>query len=90
MTPPFPRLPERLRECRHAAGFRQDDLAAKSGVAPGYIAELETSDHSNPTLRTIASLADALGVSAAYLLGVDAMTLMPRASDMGQGEGAHR
>lgn len=94
MTPPFPRLQERLRECRRAAGLRQRELAAKSGIAPGYIGELETSLDINPTLHTIASLADALGVSPAYLLGVDPLTVMPRAAGVGRGEicggGAHR
>lgn len=86
MTAHFPRLQERLRECRRAAGLRQRELAAKSGVATGYIGELETSGDTNPTLETIGELAEALGVSPAYLLGVDALTLMPRAAGLGRGE----
>lgn len=60
---------QRIREERRRQDMTQADLAIASGVSRATIAQLESGDHSNVTLNTLSSLADALGVSVAYLVG---------------------
>lgn len=55
-----------VRKCRIAAGISQEELAARMNVDQGYVSRLEAGRR-NPTIRTIGSVADALGVSAAQL-----------------------
>lgn len=50
---------QRVRELRRAAGLRQRDLAQHSRMTVRYIIEIEQGT-SNPSLGTIALLADAL------------------------------
>ena len=51
----------RIREARSRAGLTQKDLGAKAGHTQSYIYEVETG-RTNVTLRTLANLADALGM----------------------------
>ena len=65
----FP-LGRRLRQVRRAKDLTQEQLAAKSGVNAITISRLESSDASKAYARTVRDLAQALGVSADYLLGL--------------------
>jgi transcriptional regulator with XRE-family HTH domain len=55
-----------LRQLRERAGLSQEALAAKSGLDRTYISLLERAQR-QPTLKTLARLADALGTSLAAL-----------------------
>lgn len=59
----------------------QGELASKSGVSRGYISEIERGVKRNIGVEIVVSLADALGVSVSYLLGL---------SDDALGEGSER
>lgn len=52
----------KIQQSRKDAGLSQDELAAKAGVARGAIQQIEKGI-GNPTVGTIQSLADAIGVS---------------------------
>jgi len=65
----FP-LGRRLRQVRRAKDLTQEQLAAKSGVNAITISRLESGDASKAYARTVRDLAQALGVSADYLLGL--------------------
>jgi ribosome-binding protein aMBF1 (putative translation factor) len=58
---------ENLRTARLIAGLSQTDLAARSGLSQQYLSKVE-SGHKNVTLRTIATLAKAVGRDASVLL----------------------
>ena len=60
-------LAERVRERRQQAGLSQDALAEKSGLSMAYISEIERKA-TNPSLTTLAKLAEGLGLSVAELL----------------------
>jgi transcriptional regulator with XRE-family HTH domain len=64
---PARQLARNLLRLRTTRGLTQTDLASRAKMDQPRIAELE-SGAGNPTLRTIARLADALGVSASGLL----------------------
>lgn len=55
----------RIREARKSANMTQQQLAAKSGIKQATISELETGESAGS--KYLASLADALGVSAFWL-----------------------
>jgi transcriptional regulator with XRE-family HTH domain len=55
-----------LRQLRERAGLSQEALADKSGLDRTYISLLERAQR-QPTLKTLARLADALGISLAAL-----------------------
>ena len=77
------RVVKRLRE---AAGFSLRDLAARAGISPSMISDIERGAKS-PTVTTIVRLAQALGVSAAAL--IDGGTEpAPRIRVLRRGEGA--
>jgi transcriptional regulator with XRE-family HTH domain len=57
-----------LRRLREKAGMSQLDLAKRSGVAQGYISELEAGQKDNPTLPTLRKLAAALRVKVTDLI----------------------
>src|SRR5687767_11453960 len=54
---------ERLRRLRVAAGLSQEALAERSGLSAQAIGALETGKRRRPYPHTVASLADALGLS---------------------------
>ena len=58
---------ERVRSLRHSSGLSQDALADVCGLARTYVGGIERGER-NPSLRNIARLALALGVSLAELL----------------------
>lgn len=69
------KLRDRLRECRAAAGFTQAELAGAAMLSTREIERLEAGRLSNPGIKTVWALAKAVGVSPAYLLGLDALSL---------------
>lgn len=58
-------ISERLKEAREAAGLTQLELAAKAGVSPGTIGNLEAGTRKNP--RELLAIAKAVGVRAEWL-----------------------
>ena len=60
---------ERVRKYRVESGWRQEDLADRTGIARPNIARLERGRHL-PTLSTLRRIAEALGVSLPGLLVV--------------------
>lgn len=60
---------ERLRSARMNVGMTQAELAAKLGLTYQSVSQWERCDHS-PRVDTVMRIADALGVSADFLLDV--------------------
>ena len=58
-----------LRRLRQAKGFSQEELYAASGVSQQFISEIENGSR-NPTIETLAILAQALQASVADLVTV--------------------
>lgn len=56
-----------LRDIRTSAGLSQSELARRMECAPSYICDLERGRR-DPTIRTLAPLATALGTEPAELL----------------------
>jgi transcriptional regulator with XRE-family HTH domain len=59
---------DRLRTLRKAAGKTQEQLAEEAGVGPEHLSKIETARRL-PSLETLISLAEALGVGPADLIG---------------------
>ena len=80
------RLSRAVKQRREAAGFSLRVLAARSGISPSMISDIERATKS-PTVTTVVRLARALGVTAAAL--VDGGTgLAPRIRVLRGGDGA--
>ena len=80
------RLSRAVKQRREAAGFSLRMLAARSGISPSMISDIERATKS-PTVTTVVRLARALGVTAAAL--VDGGTgLAPRIRVLRRGDGA--
>lgn len=62
-----PQLGGRIRELRQARKMTLADLAAASGISIGTLSQVERNLVS-PTVRTLFTLGEALGVSAAWLI----------------------
>ena len=60
----------RLLLSRRDLDWDQAELAKKSGVSRGHISKIERGDIDNLTITVAFALADALGISRAYLLGI--------------------
>ena len=71
MTPNIELFQSRLRESRKATGLSLEQVAESAGMSKSYVWELERGAVSNPTVRAVFSLAGALGVTPAYLIGLD-------------------
>ena len=56
-----------LRQLREENGFSQRDLARRLGICSSYICDFEKGRRS-PTIRTLAPLAEVLGVSPSALV----------------------
>jgi transcriptional regulator with XRE-family HTH domain len=56
-----------LRRLREAAGLSQDELGLRAGVGVSNVSRYESAKR-DPSVRTVARLADALGVDPAQLL----------------------
>lgn len=61
---------QRLLLARRDLQWDQDELARKSGVSRGYISEIERLKKTNIGVEVVFALADALGVTIPYLLGL--------------------
>jgi transcriptional regulator with XRE-family HTH domain len=59
-------LGERLREIRHEQGQKLADTAARAGISPQYLSEMERG-RKDPSSEMIAAVAGALGTSLTEL-----------------------
>lgn len=64
-----------LLRLRNKAGWTQEVLAEKAGLARATIARLETGKHEGPEAKTVAAICGALGCSEADLYRSDAPVL---------------
>ncbi|MCE7936417.1 helix-turn-helix domain-containing protein [Candidatus Saccharibacteria bacterium CPR2] len=64
-------LGKRIQEARKEAGFTQDDLSDRAGLAYSTLAKIERGAIKNPTFGTIAAIAQALNMS------IDALAALP-------------
>ncbi len=62
-------LGERLAWARNQQGMILQQVSERSGLAIGYISQLEKGAKKNPTISSLERLAKALNVSVAFLLG---------------------
>ena len=60
------RFGERVRSLRQSKGLSQEDLAFKAGMHRTYLGGIERGER-NPSLRNIAAIAKALGVTLSEL-----------------------
>lgn len=60
-------LGERVRKLRNQKDMELKKLAAQAKISIGFLADIE-SGRSNPSIKTLKKLADALGTSPDYLL----------------------
>lgn len=67
----FPGMQARIIEARKARKMSLEDVAAASGFTKSHVWELEKGRSRNPTVRAVWGLSKALGVSPAWLLGLD-------------------
>lgn len=70
----------RVRACRIAAGLSQPELGRLARVTPKFIGEIERGS-SNPSLVTMALVADALGCGLADLLQTEKGSYVSMRSD---------
>lgn len=61
-------LGEKIRKLRKEKGFTLDRLAELSGSSKSYVWELENKTPPRPSAEKVASIAEALGVTADFLL----------------------
>jgi DNA-binding Xre family transcriptional regulator len=59
---------EKLRRLRRGKAMNQEVLAAKAGISPSTVVEIENGKRKNPHPGTLGKLAEALEVSPADLL----------------------
>jgi transcriptional regulator with XRE-family HTH domain len=57
-----------LKRLRENKGLSQAALAKQSGVAQGYISQMEAGEKKNPGIETLKKIAKALGVAVTELL----------------------
>lgn len=69
-------LRQRVRQERTAKGMTLRELAKAAGLAHSFVGDIE-SGRSDPSVETLSKLADALGVSADYLLGRTDLPYIP-------------
>ena len=60
---------ERLAWARNQQGLILSQVSERSGLAIGYISQLEKGSKKNPTIQALEKLARALGVSVAFIMG---------------------
>lgn len=63
-------LGERLKARRERHGWSQNELARRARVRQALISELEADKRTDATGRTLRRLAQALGVTTDYLIGM--------------------
>lgn len=71
MEPDTALFQQRLRNTRDLRGLTLQQVADGSGLTKSYVWALERGEVKRLTVRATFSLAEALGVSPAYLLGLD-------------------
>jgi transcriptional regulator with XRE-family HTH domain len=71
MMPDMASFQERIRSTRQARNMSLEELGAASGFTKGHVWELENGKSRNPTVRAVWGLSKALGVTPAWLLGLD-------------------
>lgn len=62
-------LGQRIAWARNQQGLTLDEVSRRSGLAIGYISQLENNSKDNPTLTSLTALAKALCVTVGFLLG---------------------
>lgn len=62
---------QRVKQARKVAGMTQIELAKKTNLSRSYIGDIEI-DRYNPSVSTLTIIAEATGVSTAFLLGTPA------------------
>lgn len=67
-----PHIGNRIRSARERLGWSREDLGSRSGVSWGAIAQMESGRRTNTRSDTLLALAQALGVTIEYLVGVGA------------------
>ena len=67
-----------LRVARARAGWSREELAYRSGLSWSAIAQIESGRRKDVRLSSLAALADALGVSADFLIGTEALASAPQ------------
>ena len=67
---------ERLARLREDAGLSQSALARRIGASQSAVSQIEAGERS-PSYGMLMQLAEALGVSVAYLVGADVENLSP-------------
>lgn len=60
----------RLRQVRKARHRTMDSLSLETGYSTSYISRVERGDKKNPTVKFIFDVAENLGTTPAYLLGI--------------------
>ncbi len=60
---------ERLAWARNQQGLILSQVSERSGLAIGYISQLEKGSKKNPTIQALEKLARSLGVSVAFIMG---------------------
>ena len=68
------KIGRRIAELREAKGWTQSELAAKAGVTPSAINQIESGLTKRPSIETLFPIADALNVDARELAGLDKAT----------------
>jgi transcriptional regulator with XRE-family HTH domain len=74
-------LGSKIRELREKKGWTLEQLATESGASKSYIWELENKTPPRPSAEKLTGIADALGVTLAYLLGDGTEVTEPESED---------
>lgn len=61
---------ERVLLARRDLGWDQKELGRRAGLSYSFISDLERNKHNNATVDVVGRLAESLGVSVTYLLGL--------------------
>lgn len=64
-------ISKRIKQCREALGLSKAQLAKRAGFPRATITHIEQRDSDGLSAKTLKKLADALNVSADYILGRD-------------------
>lgn len=62
---------QRMRDVRKQRKMSLDDVAKAANFTKSHVWELEQGRARNPTVRAVWGIADALGVSPGWLMGID-------------------
>ncbi len=78
-TPEYGEMGDRLRDSRRARGLSLRALAARLGVSPSLISQVETG-RAKPSVSTLYAIANELGISLDELLFIDARAALAGAA----------